>query len=566
SAPVAIGFWRLGRSPYWHAWPVLLIILGTGLGVMVGTLGTTLERSAREQIFYDNGTNFRIQPGSLRTNIRSADIAELSAIEGVNTATMAFRQTAKVGTTSRGLEFTILGIDSERFADMAWFRDDFSDEPLDVLLERVNVPAKPEPLILPKSATTLSAWTKQDPYVNDHFFWIVLKGAEDRQVTVTLGQIGNDWAELSGDIPPQLVDPIEIISLQTFMQAGGDSGAPTTWFIDDLKVSGSGFKEVLIDFEGTGLWTPLPTSNGLDDSYVDAIEEAGVGEPGTGVGKITLERGTIAGVRGIYRSTNGEPLPVIVSDNFLGQSGIESGQPLVVQISGGFVPIVPVGAVSLFPTLDPNTRPFMIIDVQALLGFVELRGLVNVSANEVFVDIDSANHVETTRAIRQIFRAGSLFDREARLKESVIDPLTVAGWRGMGFMALIVGGLALVLGYFTFLIAHSNRTVHDSAYLRAMGLSKPGFMSSALIEHGIVAVIGVAVGVASGLVASRIAVGALAYSDTGRALLPPFILQTSWWPVFVMLGLVAGAAVIGVVSSIIGLLRTPIHELTRSAE
>jgi len=80
SASAAVGFWRLSRSPDWYAWPVLLIILGVGLGVMVGTLGSTLERSSREQIFYDNGTNFRIQPGSSRSDVRPADIAELTAI------------------------------------------------------------------------------------------------------------------------------------------------------------------------------------------------------------------------------------------------------------------------------------------------------------------------------------------------------------------------------------------------------------------------------------------------------------------------------------------------------
>ncbi|MCH8230930.1 MAG: hypothetical protein IIA53_11415, partial [Chloroflexi bacterium] len=195
-----------------------------------------------------------------------------------------------------------------------------------------------------------------------------------------------------------------------------------------------------------------------------------------------------------------------------------------------------------------------------------LRGLVNSSGNEVFVDIDPESHAETTSAIRRIFRAGSLLDREARVEESVIDPLTVAGWRGMGFVALIIGGAALVLGYFTYLVAHSNRTIHDSAYLRAMGLSKPGFMRSALIEHGIVAVIGVIVGVASGLVASRVAVGAIAFSETGRALLPPFILQTSWWPVLAILALAAGAGMVGVVSSFVGFLRTPLHELTRTTE
>jgi hypothetical protein len=566
SASMAVGFWRLSRSPYWYARPVLLIILGSGLGVMVGTVGSTLERSSQEQIYYDNGTNLRILPGGSSSDVRQVDIDRVKTIEGVNIATMAFRQQSKFGTTDLGIPIDMLAVESGVFPQMAWFRDDFSDESLDVLFDRVNVPAKPEPLIIPPGTTTLSAWTKQDPYVSDHFFWINLKDAEERQNTVTLGQIGDTWLKQSGNIAEHLVHPIEITSIQTFMQAGGDGGAPTVWSFDDITASGPGFEINLLDFEGDNLWTALPTSEGLDDRYVDSPEPANIGAAGSQIGQMFLDRGTIAGVRGAYRSSTGDPMPVIVSDNFVALTGVGPGQESVVQIGGSFVPILPVGTVSLFPTLDPSRRPFMVFDVTSLLEFIELRGLVYIDANEVFLDIDSEDHRRITKEVGEIFRGGSLHDREARIEASVIDPLTVAGWRGMGVVSLIIGGIALVLGYVTYLYAHTNRTIHDSAYLRAMGQSTPGFMRSALIEHGIGAIIGIAVGVSSGLVASRVAVGAIAHTETGRELLPPFILQTSWWPVLMILGIAAATGVFGVVSSFIGFLRRPLHELIRSAE
>jgi len=566
SAPLAVGFWRLGRSPYWYAWPVLLIILGTGLGVMVGTLGSTLERSSLEQIFYENGTSMRIRPGGINSQIQQRDIDNLLAIDGVNMATMAFRQSAKVGTTSLGSEFTVLGVEADSLGDMLWFRDDFSEEPIETLFESMDVPTRPEPLILPEGTTSISAWTKQDPFVMDHFFWVVLKDAKDRQITVTLGQIGDIWSSQSGGVPDHLTDPIEVTSLQTFMQSGGDGGSPTTWLIDDLTATGPDFEIILLDFEGDGLWTPLATSNGLDDKYTDAPEPANVGVPGSGIGKVELERGTVAGVRGIYQSSTGEPMAVIISDSFAAIANIVVGEPAVVQIGGGFVPVIPVGTTALFPTLDPSHRPFMIADVTTLLEFIELRGLVNMNSNEAFLDIDQENHEQVTAEIRRLLRGSSLLDRAARVEDSVIDPLTVAGWRGMGVVSLIIGGVALVLGYVTYLVAHSNRTVHDSAYLRAMGLSKPGFMRSALIEHGIVAIVGIGVGIAAGLFSSRVAVGAIAHSDSGRALLPYFILETSWWPLILVLAIAAAAGFIGVVSAFIGFLRKPLHELTRSAE
>ena len=566
SAPMAVGLWRLRRSPYWYAWPVLLITLGTGLGVMVGTLGSTLERSSREQIFYENGTSMRIRPGGVISEIRQSDIDNLLAIDGVNSATMAFRQIAEVGTTSLGMAFNVLGVEVDTVGDMLWFREDFSEQPIGTLFESMDIPSRPEPLILPEGTTSISAWAKQDPYVMDHFFWVVLKDAKDRQITVTLGQISDTWSSQSGLVPQHLTDPIEITSLQTFMQASGDSGAPTTWLIDDLNAIGPNFEITLLDFEGDSLWTPLATSNGLDVEFTDAPEPADVGIPGSGIGRIQLERGTVSGVRGIYQSSTGEPMPVIVSESFAALTGTVVGEPTVVQIGGGFVPVIPIGITELFPTLDPSVRPFMVVDVKTLLEFIELRGLVNMNPNEAFLDIDQENHAEITQEIRRLFRSSVLLDREARVEDSVIDPLTVAGWRGMGVVSLIIGGLALVLGYVTYLVAHSNRTIHDSAYLRAMGLSKPGFMRSALIEHGMVAIVGVGVGVAAGLFSSRVAVGAIAHSDRGRALLPPFILETSWWPLIFVLTVAAAAGFVGVVSAFIGFLRKPLHELTRSAE
>ena len=136
----------------------------------------------------------------------------------------------------------------------------------------------------------------------------------------------------------------------------------------------------------------------------------------------------------------------------------------------------------------------------------------------------------------------------------------------MSIVSLIIGGLALLLGYVTYLLANVNRVTHDSTYLRAMGLSKLGFIRSALIEHGILALLGCAMGASVGLFASRMAVDAIAYSETGRALLPPFFLQTMWLPVWMILFIVLSAGVIIVGFSFVNFLRRPLHELTRSVD
>ena len=81
-------------------------------------------------------------------------------------------------------------------------------------------------------------------------------------------------------------------------------------------------------------------------------------------------------------------MPVIISERFTALTGTVVGDPTVVQIGGGFVPVIPVGSTELFPTLDPATRPFMLVDVKTLLEFIETK-LVPVSFRHFTKTIES---------------------------------------------------------------------------------------------------------------------------------------------------------------------------------
>ena len=566
SAWISMGLWRLGRRPYWYSWPVILLVLAGGLGVLAGTLASTMERSSREQVLYETGSDLHVIPSGINNSVTPENITEVEAIDGVDTAALAMRTTATLGTTSSGPSFELLAVDAVKFPEIGWFRDDFADQDVATMLSNVNVPVKPEPLYLPAGTQQLTVWAKQEPYVNDHFLWLILRGSTGRTVTATLGQIGEDWSMQSANMPLNLTEPVEIISVQTFMQASGDGGTPTRIFLDDLTASGPGFEETVISFDDAGLWTGLPTSNGLDTVFSVAPEDAGTGQPGTNVGVIAMDRGTNSGIRGMYRTATGGPLPVIASDSFLYDTNSQLNVPFVANIGGGFVPIVVVDSLHYLPTLDAEREPFMVADITSLLAFIELRGLRSLGANEMFVSIDRTRHVEIKNQVRDIFRSGVIIDREELLNNTTVDPLAVAGWRGMGVVALILTGIATVLGYTTYLSAHARNTEHDSAYMQAIGLSRGEFMKIVMIEHGLIGALGIVLGVITGIGISTIAMRSMAFTETGDRLLPPFILQTNWFPVGIILGIATVTAAIILVALLRAYPRLPLHVLTRTRE
>lgn len=577
SAWVAVGFWRLGRSPYWYAWPVLLLVLASGLAVISGTLASTLERSNQEQIEYQVGGDFHIVPGT-RARIDEIQVEALKKIDGVGTVSNVLRQHAVHGTTAVGGSFILLAVESLTYPEIASFREDFAQQPVKDLLARLPVEIRPDPIYLPEGTTEIGIWARTDPPVRNLFLWAVLRDGNGINQTVTLGPTARDWtyqsAEVSGGIP----GPIEVVSLQTFEQAGPDGGHPTLLYLDDLQAvignaPGGPRVELVIDFEEPGLWTGLPTSEGVDTTYGLAGEPAGMGTavigsaPGRTVARVVLGRGTDNGVRGIYRTATAAPIPVLANPLFLQTNNAREGEPFVAGVGGAYAPLVIVGTVTYFPTLDPLRQPFLIADVDTLVGFLQLRGLTEIQPNELLVGLaPGADGEKVTREVRRVFPGSNLGDRAALMGDSVVDPLAVAGWRGIGIVAVVLAGVATVMGYLTYLGAHARRTRGDAAYMRSLGLSRGGYLRMVLVEHSLVGILGVGLGIASGLVVSGLAVSSIAHTSTGRELVPPFVLQTNWLPAGLLLGAVALAAAVAIAAILRAYSRTPTHELVRAGE
>ena len=569
STEIALGLWRLQRSPYWYVWPVLLLVLVSGLGVVSGTLASTLARSTEEQVLYESGADFRFTPN---TALSRETIEQARDIDGVVNATEAFRASGRFGTTSLGFPFNILAVDSHRFAETAWFREDFSQTAFGELTSKIDVDVKPEPIYLPSQTVKLGALAKTEQRVENLFLWIVVKDAKGRSRTITLGQIESEWQHQTADISSSFAEPAQLISIQTFMQAGPDGAEPTVAFIDDVYAENSrGERTILVDFDEPSEWTGMPTSNGLDVVFGIADEPFGLtvdvpGDRGSSVARIEMDRGNDQGVRGIYRTATGEPLPVIASDAFMFQTNTDIGSQFIVQINGGYVPVEIVDEVSYFPTLNPRRASFLVSNVDSTIEFLELRGLTAQRPNELFVDIEGDMHDFVLLELRKLLGFTSYTDRARLLEDSTIDPLVVAGWRGISIVSILMAGVAAIFGYLTYLAAHAFRTRRESALLFSMGMKTSTFGRLVLIEHAIVAVLGMGIGIVSGWYVSRLAVSSLTFTQSGRELLPPFLMQTNWIPVAILAVVIIGSTLIAVYTIMRQYRTLPIHELARGAK
>ncbi|MBI2965274.1 MAG: ABC transporter permease [Chloroflexi bacterium] len=553
-------------------------MLAAGLAVLAAALGSTLERSSRERSAYQTGSDIHVSSARATGLVSPATMSAIRAVDGVREVSLALRTSGDIGTTGRGEGFDLLAVESERLEEVLWFREDFADKPLGELLVKLPVQADPPPIDLPVGATHIEMWTRAQPRVSKLFLWVVLRNAQGGLHTITLGPIGGEtWARQVAPLPDGPEEPFRLVSILTYEPVGGDAGSPSSVFFDDLAAldGEDGEATVLVDFERRDLWTPLPTSQGFDVGF-DVVPENEAGaksqvgaHPGGSVARLTIGRGTDSGVRGIYRTANASPIPIIASEDFLIRNGFNVGDRFVGGLSGSLTPMMIVDSVRLFPTMDPDDKGFAIVDLGTLQRYAELRGAASPGARmqEVFVATDPALHRPALERVRAAVGAGAeIIDRPGLESSYLIDPLTVAGWRGVGLVATVATLAVAGLGLLTYLGSYLSRTRVESGFLRALGLARSAQLGAMAIEQLSITLVGLLLGTVAGVAMTRVAVDSVSHTESGRPVLPPFVLSMEWLPVMLVFGGLALVAAAALGRMAIEYARLPLHMLTRRDE
>jgi len=559
STAIGLGLASVARRPFFHGWPMLAFALSISTAIIAGSVVSTLERSTNEQVLYDTGADIHVTTTGSTGQVGRDQLIEVRELGAINVATPALRTKSIVGTTSTGSLFTLLAIDPIDFQQVAWFRDDFSNSETGIhqLVDRLAVRVVPEPIFLPPDTVEISVWAKSDLVTPNHELWIVLRDGISETHTINMGTFEDGWFKTSARIS-NFPQPVEVTSIQTFLKVGPDSAPPTNVLLDDLSATtSSGEQHLIIDFDVPELWTGLPTGGSEDARFTITPEAEGIsgeieGDDGTGIGNISLGRGSNQGIRGIYRRAVDRPIPMIASEIFMDQTGVGIRRPFIIDIKGGLVPVEVIETIKYFPTLDPERAPFAVVDIDAVINFIELRGRRNVTPNELFASLNETDlsTAEIAEEVRDVFRLAKIDSRAEQIDSTFVDPIAVAGWRGMSIVTTIVAGLIVLMTYAVFLAAYSLRTKGDSALILALGASTRDFWLSTISELLPAIITGTLVGIGTGFAVSSLMVGSMAHTGSGDQLLPPFILQTNWMLPLVTIAAIFVIVLAGVMNSV----------------
>lgn len=538
----SMGLWHMARNPLQYSWLVLLLVLVTGLGILATTVGGTLDRSYQDRINYETATDIRVSniPGNISRG-KTALKERYQTIPGVTSVSLALRGGGGTGSTGGGVAFQALAIESEVFPYMAWYREDFSDQLLNVVLRKLQTGPLALPLSIPDNATELGVYVKASDVFSNIFLWMVVEDQRGVVSTITFGPAGPpQWHLLRADLPKRLVPPFRLLSIQLYEPAFGPAGTPGSILIDDIHaVTPDGQATVLEGFEGQVLWTPLSTSelssNSLDAQVSDVFA-------GTRSGVFTFGKDTDRGIRGFYYSPSGGPVPVIISTNLSVATGLGAGDTLIVNALGGLMPVVVRDVIDYFPTLDPNVAPFLVVDLEAAIRHLELLApTFSITPNEMFLSHAPGAEATITDVLWESLgrvQPIRVYGREAQLEAVRLDPLITAGWKAMVIMALGVIVLTAALGYTTYLLSFAGRSRTEMGYLQTLGLSSRQLLGLLGLEHLVIALFGLGLGTWAGFQMSNIMVRSVSVTERGNEVVPPFVVITDWsfmGPIYIIL-------------------------------
>jgi len=569
---LVMGLWQMARNPTHYARLALLLILMAGLGIFAASFGGTLQRSFTERVLYSAGSDIRLVNVSINNRGASKPIDEpYENMDEVENAAPVLRTIGShLGILGGDTSFDVLAVDTEKFQDVAWFRDDFSDDPLPDVMSQLNGHEIPLGIPMPDNARAIQVLMKSDRPYETVGLGARLRDSNGRYFTYPLGFLeSSNWrlysAELFEGGSPRFrlfpSRPFTLVSIavgETDLEKGL---RPGSILIDTVRVRKSnGEIEVLDDFRNLASDTGTGTNgwNVLQDSGLanqDRIRASEVSARGDGSLMFAWSAGRALVARGISPGGEPQPVPVVASDSFLRHFGHSLGDELKISVSGRRLTAVLVDTVDFFPTLDSYNDRFLVADLETVRAHTNLgMARAEITANEMWLrtDVEGDERVDLIERFREgrPFHIGRAIDTVEDLAVAQIDPLVLAGWRAL---LLIAFGAILVLSSLGFLvhayISFRNREL-QFALMRTMGFSTRQLVSLMWLEQALVILVGIALGTWMGGRLGETIMPFLGHDDRGGQVLPPFVIEVGWQNLlvtYVAMGLIFTAIIIGVI-------------------
>ena len=561
-ATVALGLWRMARSPLHHSRLILLLLLATSVGMFAAGFRATLDRSFADRAAHEAGAAGRIvgvrEPAGLSPEGLTAAI---EAIDGLDGAVAAARLDAAFAPeTGRSVPAELLGA-GEGFAAVAFWRDDFGGD-LPQLLARLRPDAAeppPAPAALPAGTRAVGVWTRvslppdaarpglrlRDEHGLLYEYVFAREAVEEDAGGWRLYVTDLARPALPRDRAPDLAGALELESIFLVVRRFAAAPGRATALLDDVLAWPAGAAReaaVLVEpFESLDRYESITGASGAAETTVARarVERSGGGE----AARIAFTYdGFAAGAVGLRLRRPAAPLPVLASRSFLDAAGLAAGDAFPLRVNRQTIGARVAGDFSLFPGFRPGARDHLLVaDLAALReaarGAPRLAG--GVTPNEVWLARVAGAPLTVAGLAERGVRAAAAHDRAAILARESSDPLVAASWEGILFLSFGAVLLLTALGFAVFSWLAARARSLEFAILRTMGFSGRQVAGLVAFEQLFVIVAGMAAGAALGFPLGRLMIGALALTEDGGDVVPPLLSQVSWEAVLTVYGLLA---------------------------
>jgi hypothetical protein len=570
--PAVLALWQTSRDPVHVARLVLLFTLAVSLGILSTGLNATLDRSEGERARYASGSEVRMafQGFTPPSKVQKAP--------GVTASSAVWRGEGRL--TSRAYEgiptFNLLAVDPFSFATVTQYRQDFSEQPMGIVLGNLIVDPERLPvsgISLPSQPARLGLWVA-DPNAGFFHEFDLLQFLEVRgKIQTAEGEIrivdlenipgglgsnpdnppassstrrqtsstekastggaltGGSWEYFEASLPPLNEEsyPLALHSLWFRFQpleTGGETlvSEELAIVVDDFQVTDrSGTVETIEDFEQVSrLWQT--NDNRLQSRYTQrSITHSGKAS-------LLVELSATESRRWLVLSptVTGErfPLPALASQTFLANSGLKEGDELVAQVNSVRILLVIAESLQYFPTLyDSEERGFLVLPRDALLALLNTGSRSPVNINEIWASTETGE--DAAALIGSFTNAIQIWDVETERQAIKADPLSL-GLRSVIFLGYALTAVLSLAGFAThfYMSVRGREAVY--AVLRSLGLSSGQLYSMLVFEQILLVLSGLALGLLMGSLLNRMVLPGLPVSLGDRPPVPPFFPQDDW--------------------------------------
>ncbi|MBK8904113.1 MAG: FtsX-like permease family protein [Anaerolineaceae bacterium] len=580
---------QAARNPTHVARLVLLLTLAIALGILSTGINATLDASEQERAAYEAGSDIRL------VSQRSLPLFAVESLPDVTDASGVWRTLGSLTIGREFLRYEVLAIDPESFGAMTSYREDFTDEPVPVLLDRLTLEnVTPQPTVpLPGQPAKIGLWiwSEPDPEESGGFelrgdsnldrFGLEVKLATPQQdtflVELTSSETGyppDGWRYFEGEIPvlPETSYPVALHSIWLRNRSiitgnfARSVGANMNLAMDSLTVTdgATGETAVVYDFDTlTDIWRT--THLGSDIAFDNRQAHTG-----TASQALELNTGPTGQVGFLLANPFPltEPLPALASDSFLAKAQTGVGEVLNLTINSQPMRFEIVGAVNYFPTLYEDLNAGYIITNRALLlDTFNTQTSQPLNNNEAILDVATAVPPQTVSAAALSNLTGvksAIAQEEVRLNIKA-DPMAL-GLRSVTLFGYLLTTALSLVGFATHFYLSAKQKEAIYGVLRSMGMSPGQLYTVLVLEQVVLILFGLAIGTALGVVLNQITLPGLPITFGDRPPTPPFIARNDWTAVLQIYVTLAIAFFISLGIATLLLWRTKLHQVLRVGE